>query len=526
MEKCKLLTIPLLVGLILMLYSWYSSFPLSVNSIGDSPFYHTSILYWFSIPLLLTSMFLIAMTSKNQYLKWAMSVAFVIVLYSIYYLFNTMETSDAAWFRGLTQNFITTNNLDSSQFSHAYYQYPSFFLLASITTLVSGIKLTIYEFLLFTIIGFLLSTALFVYASKLFQRNGFLAVASFFIVMFFFFNYQAVPFSLAFAILLIIFMLETQKRRASITVTEIILYAVMVITHSFVPLFFVIYLLVRSIVNRSRQYFENFIITLVIFLVAQITFAIFSFQNYIKGVFFAGANEYSGVIGNTFSTAFVSIDDAIPQIFSRTVTIGFGVLCVAGFFFLIFKKKLRRIDISILLTGIIYSGVGIGLSVLGSRAIALVFIPISLGIACFFETKFRKYLKYAVIVLLILVVFVPIHMSLSSNLITFQTKEDLSASNFMIEKYDWNTKSTVIITSPSVFYINPQVQGKAEIDADLGPRFGLSHVIMYDSILYSVDFARRLSMSNISIDLTSEKIIESFDILYNSGDFFIAQKST
>ena len=117
MEKDKLLIIPFFVGLMLMVYSWYLSFPLSVNSVGDSIFNHISILYWFSVPLLLTSMFLMAISFKNKYWKWIMTVGFVIVLYSLSYFYYTMPTSDSAYFRGLTENFIRTNNLNTSQLS-------------------------------------------------------------------------------------------------------------------------------------------------------------------------------------------------------------------------------------------------------------------------------------------------------------------------------------------------------------------------------------------------------------------------
>jgi hypothetical protein len=73
MEKNKLLIVPFSAGLILMVYSWYSSFPLSVNSIDDSIFNHVSVLYWLSLPLLLTSMCMMAISFKNMYWKWIMA---------------------------------------------------------------------------------------------------------------------------------------------------------------------------------------------------------------------------------------------------------------------------------------------------------------------------------------------------------------------------------------------------------------------------------------------------------------------
>ncbi len=127
MEKNKLLIIPFFIGLALLVYSWYLSFPLSIDSVGDSIFNHISILYWFSIPLLFTSIFLIAISFKNKYWIWMLTITFVMILYSLSYFYNTMSTADAAFFRGLTDNFIKTNSLNASQYIHSYYQSPSFF---------------------------------------------------------------------------------------------------------------------------------------------------------------------------------------------------------------------------------------------------------------------------------------------------------------------------------------------------------------------------------------------------------------
>jgi hypothetical protein len=255
----------------------------------------------------------------------------------------------------------------------------------------------------------------------------------------------------------------------------------------------------------------------------QITTAIVSFRSNIIGAFIA-PSEYSSVVGATLSSTSIPMD-AIPHFLSRAVTIAFGILCIAGFTFIVFKRKLRKIDTAIFLTGAVYSGLGVALSVLGTRAIALVFIPVSIGIIYPFQRKFRKYLNYLVVALLIFVVFVSIHQSLTSEIVAFQTKEDLVTSNFMLEKYDWNSNSVVLVSSPASFYISPQIQGNTEIDTDITPRFGLLNITLYDSILYSVDLGNRLNMSNISVEATSQRLLERFDVVYNSGNFYIATKS-
>jgi hypothetical protein len=524
MEKNRLLIIPFFVGLMLLIYSWFLSFPLSVTSISDSIFNHISIFYWLSVPLLLISIFLMALSFKNKYYKMATAVGFVLVLYSLSYFYFTMSTSDAVFFRGLIENFIRTNNLDISKPIHDYYQWPSFFLLASITTLVTGLKVTAYEFLLFTIIGFLMATALYVYVSKAYSKSGSLAVAAFFIVMFLFLNYQAVPFSVAFGLLFVLFMLETNEKSFGTTLTTLILFTSTVLTHAFVPLFFVIYLLIRSIIKRSMHYFELFVLTLAIYLIAQITLVVFSFKSSLISIFVV-SSEYSRMAGATLAPTSFPID-TFPRLFSRTVTVAFGILCLAGFIFVLIRRKLRKIDIAIFLTGAVYSGLGLVLYTLGGRAIAIVFVPISLGFAYLFETKFRKYLKYLVLVLLIFVPFVSMHSSINSFPISFQTKDDTAIANFMIDKYDWNSKNVVIGDDQMTWYISPQIPGNTQIDTDLAPTIGLSHITQYDSIIYSVGLAQTLNMSNLSLEATSQKIMNSFDIVYDSGSSYIAIKAS
>src|SRR5665647_3250721 len=127
MEKNRLLFVPFLAGLLLMFYSWYLSFPLSVNSVNDTIFNHVSILYWISLPLLLASMTLIALSFKNAYLKWLMTVGCVLTLFSLWYFYFMISTIDSMFFRGLTDYFVKTHSLDASQVIHSYYQWPLYY---------------------------------------------------------------------------------------------------------------------------------------------------------------------------------------------------------------------------------------------------------------------------------------------------------------------------------------------------------------------------------------------------------------
>ena len=57
------------------------------------------------------------------------------------------------------------------------------------------------------------------------------------------------------------------------------------------------------------------------------------------------------------------------------------------------------------------------------------------------------------------------------------------------------------------------------------PLFALSNITMYDSIVYSVGLAESLNMSNISVEATSQQIMDRFDVVYNSGFSYVATES-
>jgi hypothetical protein len=376
---------------------------------------------------------------------------------------------------------------------------------------------------LFTIIGFLLATFLYVYASKAYTYGGFLAVAAFFIVMFYLMNYQAVPFSLALGLLFLLFMLETQKKSGSIMLTMLVLFVSISIMHAFVPLFFVLYLLMRSIVSRSKRYLDFFILTFIIYFIVQFTLAQLSFPNTIISIMTL-PTEYSGIISMTLTPVSVAAD-VVARVFSRTVTIAFAIICCVGFVFIAIKRKMSEIDKAIFLSGAVYLGLGVVLSTLGQRALPIAFIPIALGASYAYQSKLRPYLTCFILILLVLVVFIPLHTSFDNSQTTFQTQEAQTTANFMIEKYNWNLTSIVISDVGAKWYISPQVQGYVEIDTADSSRFLTSNITTYDCIIYSVGLAISFQNNNASVEEMSQRILDGFNVVYSSGSAYIAEKS-
>jgi hypothetical protein len=388
------------------------------------------------------------------------------------------------------------------------------------STSVSGMELVNFEFLLYAIIGFLLATALYVYASKAYKEGGFLAVVGFFIGMFYFLNYQCVPFSLAFGLLLLLFMLETRQKSFSVIMAMLVLYTGISFIHAFVPLFFVLYLLIRCVLNRSKQYGRLFVLTLIIYLVVQVTQAPFSFTENIRSVITL-PSEYSAIVEATLAPVSVPID-VVAQMFSRSVTITVITVCFVGFIILLIKGRMRDVDKVVLLNGVACSVAGIVFYTLGSRAIPITFIPISLGASYLLESRFRPYVKSFFLVLLILFVFIPLHGSFYESQIMFQTKEAYQTANFMIDHYNWANPSVILAHYRVVKYLQTKQPSLANFEDDIySPLF--PRLKEYDSIVYTVGLGKNL----LNYNYTTERILreEILNMVYNNGFSYIAIKS-
>jgi hypothetical protein len=466
-------------------------------------------------------MYVINITFKSNSLKWITIIGIVLTIYSLSYFYYLLPGSDSQFFRGLIEYSIKTKDLDPLKPAHYYFQWPSFFLLNDIVTSVSGMELANFEFVLYAIIGFLLATAMYVYASRAYKNEGFLAVVTFFVAMFYIFNYQAVPFSLAFGLLFLLFMLETRQKNFNVILTMLVLFTGISFTHAFVPLFFVLYLLIRCVLNRSKQYGRLFLMTLIIYLAIQITQAPLSFAENIRSMMTV-PTEYSGWVTAVLTPVSVPIDE-IAQMFSRGVTIATVMICFAGFTVLLIKRKMRDLDKAIFLVGVVYSASGLIFYTLGGRAVPIVFIPISLGASYLLKSRFRPYAKSLFLVLLILFAFIPLHGSFNASQIMFQTKEAYQTENFFIDHYNWTNPSLILAHFRVITYLETKQPSLVYFEADVySPLF--PRIKEYDCIVYTVG----LGINLLRYNYTTDRILreEKLNVVYSSGFSYIAIKSS
>lgn len=419
--------------------------------------------------------------------------------------------SDSQFFRGLNEYFISTSRTPSEP-NHTYFEWPLFFLLNAIATSVTGLALFQFEFVSYSLIGFLSITALYEYFARSYRNSALLAVVCFFIGMFYFLNYQAVPFSLAFALFLLLLMIGDRIISSpKMNLVVMLLFTGIAFSHAFVPLFFILYEFSWYLLRRSKAHFRQFLLTLVIYSIIQIFQTPLSLTDRIKG-FLETTSEYGKIVQTALKPATVQLD-VVAQSISRLVVIGALIICISGFLVFIIRKKMENHDKILFVTGAVYAALGALIQVLGSRAIPVFFIPICVGVCYLFGTKLKKYLISLLLVLLILFPFIQLHLSFEDDQLMFQTKENYIAENFMIERYNWAVSSLVLAHTRVSTYLRTKQNGQANFESDFSP--GFPRINNYDCIFYTVGLGKNLLKYNLTLD----KILgqEMLNRIYDGG---------
>jgi hypothetical protein len=525
LSKNKLLILPLATGIILLVYSWFMNYPLSINSTADVVFNHVSVFYWFGLSLTLASLFLAGITAKSHVWRWIIAVSLVTAMFSISYYYFMLPGSDSQSFRGLNEYYMSVINASGhaptpSLPSHYYYQWPLFFMLNNVATSVTGLQLSQFDFIIYAVIGFLFATASYVYFAKSWKNGAFVAVACFFLAMYDFLNYQAVPFSFAFALfLLLVTMGDELFASRSGKLIAMLLFVAMTLSHSFVPLFFILFEFVYYVLARKREYLVPFLLTSTIYFVVLVFGNPTFFSNVITALV-SITSEYGNIAQASLANATNHVD-VLAQAGSRALIVVTLIICVSGFLALALRKRLGNLDKIIFVSGAVYAGVGVVLSVLGSRAIPLLFLPVALGACYLLETRFRRYLKAVVLVLLILFPLIIVHSSFENSQVMFQTKESYITENFMIGNYNWTHSSLVLAHARVVTYLQAKEDGKANFETDFSSSF--PSINGCDSILYTVGLGINLQKYN----LTSDQIFSGnmLNKVYDDGQSYMAVKS-
>lgn len=456
------MVIPILVSLLLILYSWVESFPLSLNSPTDLIFNQIQPLYWIGFALLLGSLATAAATIKNDKVVIIVCIAILLSMYSLYYFYPSLPGSDTNTFRGLTEYAATTRDLNPLVPEHNYYQWPGFFILGQIVITVTGLNIIPFEFIFFTILGILYVTALNVYFSSFSKKLAWASIITYFVIIYWFFNYQYAPFSLAMGILFTLFIIEVRPvKTVSLTLLTLILYAGLVLVHAFAPVFFIAYSLIMYILGRNKYYRNLFAVSLVIWLLITVFSSGLFFDQVLHTIIIMASKEYESLLSATLSTPFINLPSLyfISQAFSRGIVFLAGGIAGLGFVLFLRKKRLRQIDFALLISAGFYSISGLIVYALGQRAWFILVMPLSLGVIYFLEHRFGKYFKPIFICMLVLFAFIPLSSSFNTSQVFFQPRNEDLCANFALAHYDWQGSGSAMAHFRIITYIEAKSAG-------------------------------------------------------------------
>lgn len=483
-----------------------------VDSPSDVVPNHISPVFWMGLSIVSATLYILAMWSKRNSLKIIATLGIILFIYSSAYFFWFMPGSDSHYFRGLNEYFIETGDLNFNESYHSYYQWPLFFVLNKIAHII-GLNLRFFEFVLFGLFGLLYGVSLYSLFHKSSRDGACFAVLSYFIMMWWYIDYQYVPFSLGFGFLLILFMLDKREDKNSATILSmLVIFASMTLTHSFLPVFFISYAFIKYILlSKDRTHVNIFLMTLIMYF-AFLTFRAVEFLELsVEALLGFGSDVYVRLAETMFVEATTPLHE-FAQMISRSIFIITGLVAASGFIILLWKRKLGYANLALLLSGGAYALASAVLPILGSRAFAIIVIPLSLGVTYFQETKFKKYFKYLFLVIIILFAFMPLHSSftLTKRQIPFQTEPDYQAANFWINYYHPAERSLMVADFRTEWYLFPKVRS-SNVTFEGG-----NEIEDFDCILYTIGLEKAFLRQNYTGEDLIQKVNE-YNVFYSSG---------
>jgi len=351
----------LLVSLLLISVAWFRSFPLSVESRASYLYDSTNPCYWIGLSITNVALFLIASNSKRRWERFACGFAFFISTYSMTYFFTFGFGPDWNFFRGLTENFAANGVW------HLYHQWPMLFVLGTITSRVLGMTVGTACRILFFAWNLAFVGALFLYSSQESPVMDFLAVVAYTVAVnpYMVWQFSAQTFALTLLVICVVFL---SGKGVSFRIAALIVYSALVLSHAFLAVFLLLAIGFMA-VAKDRRYFT-----------VAVLFGLIYVLNTIRGattLIPMALDQYAQIYreyllqANLVQAEPVSWLDALGRTVSLLTTISMWALLGFATLSCWIHRRLRLIDISIVLSALVYAIVG----VIGWRAIQILFIP-------------------------------------------------------------------------------------------------------------------------------------------------------
>ena len=439
-------------GLILIFISWYFTYPIYMPEFDEIIFTQFYPSIWPGMIFSLLGLFLTGYYSRRKIVKIICTSIFPIVLYIYVFYFSLIPTSDSASAKAMFEIFHYTGINPTYE---PYFNYPIFFTLNEMTNQILGFNANSLAIIFFILFGFLIALYIYLFILKTIKNDiyqiAFFAAPLYFIATYSNINYQWVPQTLATVFFLMLLLFFNQEKTIY-KILGIIIFTVLVFTHLFIPVIFLIYIGIFSI--KKKELRNIFLLMSCIYTIVLIFHATFYLQDILKVFkesFYGFGNEYINHLSQSFKEPTGFLNQIISTINRFRIPLIWAVLAI-GFLVWFLKRKINLPAVALFLTGGIYFGIGLNFSILGNRAIQIIFIPLVIGIG-FFLSKWKKTTLIFITIIIILSIFGPIRESYDSY--QYQLNEEENTCNFLANTIiSTNQTSKVAIGGLKSHYIN------------------------------------------------------------------------
>jgi len=416
------------VGVILLIISWNFTYPVYIPELNEVTFTQFHPLIWLGLILSLLGLFLAGYWSERKSIKVICSSVFPILIYLYAFYFSYIPSADSGNVRGMFEVF---HHVGISPEIVPYFQYPTYFSLNEMTSQTLGIDVKGTAYIFFALYGILLGLYLFLFLCKITKKNhhqiAFIGVPIYFIAVFPFMNFQWVPQTLAivFFFLLLVFFDRTNREYMPL---KICTFIALVFTHAFIPAIFLAFFGLNTLKNKRLM--DTFLILICIYCSVLVYYTTFYFPFIIETLrqsIYGLGGEYSTRVSGSLRETTGAIDQTISLINRISVPI-IWIIVFIGTFVEFIKKKLCFPIIALGIVGGAYFGIGMFYSILGLRALQILFVPLVIGIG-YFISRWKKPTLVFVVILLILGIFAPIRSAYDQT--QFHSDEDKNACDFL-----------------------------------------------------------------------------------------------
>ena len=377
-------------------------------------------------------------------LSFAAAVGFFLLTRSLALFFFSIPGPDQ-FFSNLLPLYFKSGFIDPELAGH--YAMPGFFLLIRIFSKVTGLPVKSISAIYVPGLGSLIAISIF-FAVRAKHIDAFWAVVSCSILAFVAIDYQFVPHLLGVGLITMLLWREVAVKDLTIgeMALRIVLLTGLAVTHAYLGFFYVGYLVVRSLYERSC--IPRAVLAFLIAMGADVfVSAAGFFSSNVLLVLYSipallGLGEYN------LSLAATLVASSPFQPLSRLSILGAALVSATGVLVMIKRRILTGREHALIISGILFFAVGVAVPLIGLSSLQVDLIPAALGAGYVpLIIRNRRMRALMLIFLALSSIFPVMHFYYDPQI---QTQDDVTAAIFASSML--NTKAQYDLYSPYMLY--------------------------------------------------------------------------